>query len=58
MEMELLEFESTLSCLAQLDANLLTEADFIHLCSCIAISTEKLKYGLAVEIKCNKSMCV
>lgn len=53
MEMELLEFESTLSCLAQLDANLLVEPDFVNLCNCIAVSTERLKYGLAVEIKCN-----
>lgn len=54
MEMELLEFESTLSCLAQLDANLLVEPDFVNLCNCIAVSTERLKYGLAVEIKCNQ----
>lgn len=51
MEMDILEFETTLSCLAQLDSNLLVEPDFVHLCSCIAVSTEKLKYGLAVEIK-------
>lgn len=51
MELDLLEFESTLSCLAQLDANLLDEADFVHLVNCIAVSTEKLKYGLAIEIK-------
>lgn len=52
MEMDLMEFESTLHCLAQLDANLLVEPDFVHLCNCIAVATEKLKYGLAVEIKC------
>lgn len=52
MEMDILEFESTLSCLAHLDSNLLVEPDFIHLGNCIAVSTEKLKYGLAVEIKC------
>lgn len=52
MELELLEFESTLRCLSELDANLLVEPDFVNLCSCIAVSTERLKYGLAVEIKC------
>lgn len=52
IEMGLLDFESTLSCLAQLDSNLLVEPDFVNLCNCIAVSTEKLKYGLAVEIKC------
>lgn len=52
MEMELLEFESTLSCLSQLDANLLVEPEFVYLSNCIAVATERLKYGLAVEIKC------
>lgn len=52
MEMDLLEFESTLGCLAQLDANLLDEPSFVNLINCIAVSTEKLKYGLDIEIKC------
>lgn len=53
MEMELLEFESALNCLSQLDSNLLIEPEFVYLCNCIAVATERLKYGLAVEIKCN-----
>lgn len=52
MEMDILEFEATLGCLAQLDSSLVVEPDFVHLCNCIAVSTEKLKFGLAVEIKC------
>lgn len=52
MEMDISEFESTLRCLSQLDSNLVMEPDFVHLNHCIAVSTEKLKYGLAVEIKC------
>lgn len=52
MEMDLLDFEATLSCLAQLDDNLLHEPDFVYLINCIAVSTEKLKYGLDIEIKC------
>lgn len=52
MEMDLLEFEATLSCLAQLDGNLSHEPEFVYLINCIAVSTEKLKYGLDIEIKC------
>lgn len=51
MEYGLLEFESTLRCLADLDANLLVEPDFVYFCNCIAVSTEKLKFGLAIEMK-------
>lgn len=51
MEYGLLEFESSLRCLAELDANLLVEADMAFIGSSIAISTEKLKFGLAIEIK-------
>lgn len=57
MEMDLLEFESTLGCLAQLDGNLLHEPSFVNLINCIAVSTEKLKYGLDIEIKCETSSC-
>lgn len=52
MEYGLLEFESSLRCLAELDANLLIEADMAYIGSSIAISTEKLKFGLTIEIKC------
>uniref|UniRef100_A0A1B0GQ26 Dynein, axonemal, heavy chain 5 n=1 Tax=Phlebotomus papatasi TaxID=29031 RepID=A0A1B0GQ26_PHLPP len=51
MEYGLHEFESSLRCLADLDANLLIEADMEYFGQSIAISTEKLKYGLAIEIK-------
>lgn len=51
MEYGLLEFESSLRCLAELDANLLVEADMVHIGSSIVISTDKLKFGLAIEIK-------
>lgn len=54
MELDLLEFESTLRCLADLDSNLLIEPDFVNLGNCIAVSTERLKYGLAIEIKGNE----
>uniref|UniRef100_A0A1B0GJY1 Putative dyneins heavy chain n=1 Tax=Lutzomyia longipalpis TaxID=7200 RepID=A0A1B0GJY1_LUTLO len=51
MEYGLHEFESSLRCLADLDANLLIEPDMEYFGQSIAISTEKLKYGLAIEIK-------
>ncbi|XP_055377517.1 dynein axonemal heavy chain 5 [Condylostylus longicornis] len=54
MEYGLLEFESTLRCLADLDSNLLVEPDMESVGQCIAICNEKLKLGLSVEIKsCN-----
>ncbi|XP_037924624.1 dynein heavy chain 5, axonemal isoform X2 [Hermetia illucens] len=54
MEFGLQEFESSLRCLAELDSNLLVEPDQEVIGQCIAISNERLKFGLAVEIKsCN-----
>lgn len=47
----LMEFESSLRCLSELDAQLLVETNHINLLNCIAVSTEKLKFGLAIEIK-------
>lgn len=52
MEYGLIEFETTLRCLADLDANLLVEPDQTKLSGCIMLSTEKLKFGLMIEIKC------
>lgn len=52
MEFGLQEFESSLRCLAELDSNLLVEPDQEVIGQCIAISNERLKFGLAVEIKC------
>lgn len=52
MEYSLMDFESSLQCLGELDANLLVEPDFVYFCKCIAVSTEKLKFGLTIEIKC------
>lgn len=56
MEYGLMEFESSLRCLAELDANLLVELDMVYIGSSIAISTEKLKFGLTIEIK-GESYC-
>lgn len=53
MEYGLLEFESSLRCLADLDANLLVEPDTVCIGSSIMLSTEKLKFGLTIEIKGN-----
>lgn len=53
MEYGLQEFESSLRCLAELDANLLVEPNMEHFGQSVAVSTEKLKFGLAIEIKCN-----
>lgn len=52
MEYGLLEFESSLRCLAELDANLLIEPDMAYIGTSVAVSTDKLKYGLTIEIKC------
>lgn len=52
MEFGLQEFESTLRCLAELDANLLIEPDMEVFGQCVAVYNERLKYGLAIEIKC------
>lgn len=51
MEYGLIEFETTLRCLAELDANLIMEPDQTKLSGCIMLSTEKLKFGLMIEIK-------
>lgn len=51
MEFTLLEFETSLKCLSDLDMNLLTEPARENFGLCIAINNEKLKYGLAIEIK-------
>ncbi|XP_064553878.1 dynein axonemal heavy chain 5 isoform X1 [Drosophila montana] len=54
MEFGLQQFESTLRCLAELDANLLVEPDMEIFGQCVAVYNERLKYGLAIEIKsCN-----
>lgn len=53
MEYGLHDFESSLHCLAELDSNLLIESDMEYFGQSIAISTEKLKFGLTIEIKCN-----
>lgn len=52
MEFGLLEFETSLRCLSDLDANLIVEPDMESFGQSVCISTEKLKYGLAIEIKC------
>lgn len=51
MEYGLQDFESSLRYLAELDANLLIEPDMAYLSNCIAVSTDKLKFGLTIEIK-------
>ncbi|CAD6991963.1 unnamed protein product [Ceratitis capitata] len=54
MEFGLQEFETTLRCLAELDANLLVEPEMEVFGQCVAVYNERLKYGLAIEIKtCN-----
>lgn len=52
LEYSLLDFEGTLRRLVDLDANLLVEPDMQFFGQSIALSTEKLKFGLAIEIKC------
>uniref|UniRef100_A0A8W7PQG3 Dynein, axonemal, heavy chain 5 n=1 Tax=Anopheles coluzzii TaxID=1518534 RepID=A0A8W7PQG3_ANOCL len=51
LECTLLDFESTLRCLGELDANLLVEPEMQYFGQSVALSTEKLKFGLAIEIK-------
>ncbi|XP_058454765.1 dynein axonemal heavy chain 5 [Malaya genurostris] len=51
LEYSLLDFESTLRRLVDLDSNLLVEPDMQFFGQSIALSTEKLKFGLAIEIK-------
>jgi dynein heavy chain, axonemal len=52
LEFSLQEFESSLRCLSDLDANLLVEPDLKYFDQSVALNTEKLKFGLAIEIKC------
>lgn len=47
----LTEFELSLRKHGELEARLATEPDIHVIGSCLAISTEKLKFGLATEIK-------
>lgn len=51
MEYGLHEFESSLRYLAELDGNLLIAPDMAYFGHSIAVSTDKLKFGLSVEIK-------
>lgn len=52
MEFGLQEFESSLRCFSELDANLLLEPNMETFGQCITICNEKLKFGLTIEIKC------
>ena len=55
LEYSLTEFETTLRYLTELDANLSVEPDMEYFGqSCVALSTEKLKFGLNIEIKAFK----
>ncbi|XP_015833540.2 dynein axonemal heavy chain 5 isoform X3 [Tribolium castaneum] len=45
------EFETSLRKHEELNEKLVTEPDVFVICSCLAISTEKLKYGLITEIR-------
>lgn len=47
----LTEFELFFHKHQELEARLSTEPDMYTICSCLAISTEKLKYALLTEIK-------
>jgi dynein heavy chain len=53
LECNLQEFESTLRTLTELNANLSVEPDMQYFGKSIALSTDKLKFGLQIEIKCN-----
>lgn len=53
----LTEFESYFRKHGELEARLATETDKHVISSCLAISTEKLKYGLATEIKSCTHRC-
>ena len=53
LECNLQEFEQTLRTLTELGANLLIEPDMQYFGKSIALSTDKLKFGLQIEIKCN-----
>lgn len=45
------EFETSLRKHEELNERLLTEPDTFLIANCLAISTEKLKFGLVTEIK-------
>lgn len=51
LQISLPEFESTLRQHSELEDLLATEPDMVIFGSSIAVSTEKLKYGLYTEIK-------
>lgn len=51
LQISLSEFESTLRKHSELEDRLATEPDMIIFGTSIAVSTEKLKYGLYTEIK-------
>lgn len=51
MEYKLSDFEQALRYLAQLDKSLSMEFDVDYLGQSVAVLTERLKYGLAIEIK-------
>lgn len=53
LEYGLHDFEATLRTLGELDANLVIEPDMQNFGKSIALSTDRLKFGLAIEIKCN-----
>lgn len=54
LEFGLVEFETALHYLADLDAQLLLEPDQQQLSMCLRLSTERLKFGLTIEIKACK----
>lgn len=51
LEFTLIEFETTLQYLTELDKNLTTIPDLEYFGQCVVLSTEKLKLGLICEIK-------
>lgn len=51
LQISLTEFEATLHKHSELEDRLTTEPDMIIFGTSIAVSTEKLKYGLYTEIK-------
>lgn len=54
LEFGLVEFETSLRYLADLDAQLLVEPEQQQLSTCLRLSTERLKFGLIIEIKACK----
>lgn len=51
LQNSLSEFETTLRKHGELEDKLITEPDMVIFATCIAVSTEKLKYALYTEIK-------